>query len=157
MQPTASHLHLPPGYGESSSLIAWDAVRQRLADAKHYWLATTRPDGRPHVVPVDGIWLDGAWYFGGHPNTVHQRNLRTNQQIAVHLDDATAVVVVEGRAEWITPSGKDAKRLAAASRAKYGFAPPNGYRLGVWQLRPERVIAWQGFPADATRFTFDGS
>ena len=42
----------------------------------HYWLATVRRDGTPHVVPVDGMWLDGGCYFGGDPATVHIRNLR---------------------------------------------------------------------------------
>ena len=36
-------------------------------------LSTTRPDGRPHAVPVDGVWLDDTWYWGGHPDTIHQR------------------------------------------------------------------------------------
>ena len=26
-------------------------MRAALIEAKHYWLATVRPDGRPHVVP----------------------------------------------------------------------------------------------------------
>jgi hypothetical protein len=24
------------------------------------WLATTRPDGRPHLMPVIAFWIDGA-------------------------------------------------------------------------------------------------
>jgi hypothetical protein len=46
-------------------------VRGPLESAPHYWLATTLLDGRPHVVPVDGLWLADRWYFGRHVNTVH--------------------------------------------------------------------------------------
>jgi hypothetical protein len=28
-----------------------------------HWLATVRPDGRPHVMPVWAIWVDDAFYF----------------------------------------------------------------------------------------------
>jgi hypothetical protein len=45
---------------------------------------TTRPSGAPHVVPTDGIWHDENFYFGGHPATVHLRNLEQNQRVAVH-------------------------------------------------------------------------
>ncbi|MEI6136703.1 MAG: pyridoxamine 5'-phosphate oxidase family protein [Chloroflexota bacterium] len=30
----------------------------RLRTAMNYWIATTRPDGRPHAAPVWGVWLD---------------------------------------------------------------------------------------------------
>lgn len=156
MQPRAAQIRFPAGYGTPTRRLDWDAVRGRLVAASHYWLATTRPDARPHVVPVDGVWLDDAWYFGGHHDTVHQRTLRANPQATIHLEDATAPVIVEGRAEWVTPPMKLAQRLAAASREKYGYAPrPQAYRDGVWALRPHRVLAWNSIADDATRFTFD--
>ena len=36
----------------------------RLRAAMSYWIATTRPDGRPHAAPVWGVWLDDALWFG---------------------------------------------------------------------------------------------
>jgi hypothetical protein len=132
-------------------------VRQRLEEAQRYWLATTRPDGRPHVVPIDGVWVDGLWYFGGHPATVHQRNLRSNTNIALHLEDAMSVVIVEGRAEWVTPSATVAKRLATVSNDKYGYgSTASAYRDGTWSLRPRVAIAWTSGLANATRFRFRG-
>ena len=41
----------------------WGKGRRELQDAEVYWLSTVRPDGRPHVTPLLGIWLDGALYF----------------------------------------------------------------------------------------------
>jgi Pyridoxamine 5'-phosphate oxidase len=155
MQPTAELLALPAVYGKPKRITDWGAVYQRLETSERYWLATTRPDGRPHVVPVDGVWVDGLWYFGGHKDTVHQRNLRTNTKIALHLEDAMSVVIVEGDAEWIKPSTGDAKRIATASNDKYGYgATAKSYREGTWALRPRVVIAWSDLLNDATRFTF---
>jgi nitroimidazol reductase NimA-like FMN-containing flavoprotein (pyridoxamine 5'-phosphate oxidase superfamily) len=123
----------------------------------HYWLATTRPDGRPHVVPLDGLWLDDAWFFGGSAETVKYRNLKANPRAVVHLDDSERAVIVEGHCEEIVPDERLAGRLSELSKSKYGYGPdPASYATtGVWRLRPDRVISWQRFPRDATRLVFD--
>ena len=58
MPPTAELLDLPREYGRASRKLAWTTVRADLEGATQYWLATRRPDGRTHVVPLDGVWLD---------------------------------------------------------------------------------------------------
>jgi pyridoxamine 5'-phosphate oxidase-like protein len=87
MEPTAERLALPDGYGEATTTLAWDAVRDRLEQAPRYWLVTTHPDGRAHVVPVDGLCLDDTWFYGGSPETLHHRNLERNPRAVVHLED----------------------------------------------------------------------
>ena len=136
--------------------MAWSEVRERLENAARYWLVTTRPDGRAHVVPVDGLWLDDTWYYGGSPDTQHQRNLERNPHVVIHLEDTMAAVVVEGAMERRIPAPDVARRLAAASKAKYGYAPTaEMYAAGVWSLRPKRARSWSNFPADAARFRFE--
>src|SRR5258707_12744264 len=61
------------GYGAPP--IPWRSVRERLEQGlsqapgsggpyRHTcWLATVRPDGRPHVMPLGVLWVDGAFYF----------------------------------------------------------------------------------------------
>jgi hypothetical protein len=48
------------------------------------------------------------------------------------------------------------RRLSELSKSKYGFGPdPASYaKNGIWRLRPERVLSWERFPRDATRFVF---
>jgi len=84
----------------------------------HYWLATVRRDGSPHVVPVDGMWLDGCCYVGGDTATVHIQNLRRDGRATLHLEDGESAVIVEGVAEWVTPSKAVALRLAAAAQGQ---------------------------------------
>ena len=153
--PRREQLALPPEYGKPSKLLAWDTVAGKLADARHYWLATVRADGRPHAVPLDGLWLDGRWYFGGSPETVKHRNLLANPRVTLHLEDAEAVVIVEGSCEVVTPSEQFAERLSAVSKQKYGYGPPpSTYLGGVWMLTPSKVMAWADLTTDATRFVF---
>ena len=154
--PVAQLLDLPPEYGTPEVPLAWGEVRARLVGAMRYWLATVRADGRPHVVPLDGIWLDDQWFFGGSAETVKHRNLSANPAAVVHLDDAEHTVIVEGRCEEIVPDLGLGRRLSEHSRSKYGYGPdPATYTTTrVWCLRPERVLSWRRFPRDATRFVF---
>ena len=146
---------VPAVYGTPTRLLEWEPVAARLAASRHYWLATTRPDGRPHVVPLDGLWIDDRWYFGGSPTTVKHRNLLANPDVALHLEDGAAAVIVEGTCEVEVPSEAGAQALVDASNAKYGYAPPvAAYRSGVWVLTPSRALAWTDVTSDATRFDF---
>src|SRR5215212_5672584 len=118
MVPKTSSIRLPAEYGTPAQTLPWEDVRSRLEQATQYWLSTTRPDGRPHTVPVDGLWVDDLWYFGGSPQAVHQRNLHTNSEIVVHLSDAMKAVIVEGVASWRVVASSDARGLAAASKSE---------------------------------------
>jgi Pyridoxamine 5'-phosphate oxidase len=54
-------------YGIASGrrgLLRWDWARRRLIAAHNYWVSTTNPDGRPHAMPVWGLWLNEAFIFG---------------------------------------------------------------------------------------------
>src|ERR1039457_6205220 len=53
----------------------WRKGRRELQDAKVYWLSTVRPDGRPHVTPLLGIWLEGAPYLRPGPDERKAKNL----------------------------------------------------------------------------------
>lgn len=156
MEPVAELLQFPEGYGTATTTLPWDVVRAALETAERYWVATTRDDGRPHVVPVDGIWLDDLWYYGGSPEAVHQQTVRANPQVVMHLEDAMKAVIVEGEVRLTKPTSEVARELAVVSRKKYGYAPTvREYQKGVPTLFPTRVLAWTSFPKDATRFRFD--
>jgi nitroimidazol reductase NimA-like FMN-containing flavoprotein (pyridoxamine 5'-phosphate oxidase superfamily) len=154
--PSSELLRFPPGYGTPRTPLAWSEVRARLEEAKNYWLATVRPDGRPHVVPLDGFWLADAFYFGGSDETVKHRNLNHDARAVMHLEDAASVIIVEGTCEELVPDESLAAELSKQSRAKYGYGPhPATYaKPGNWRLRPATVLAWNRFPEDATRFRF---
>ena len=105
MPPAAEAIELPDGYGvRSGRTLSWTDVSDRLAVAPRYWLASVRPDGRPHVVPADGLWVDDSLWFGGAGETVHLRNLVRNPPAVAHLEDGKRAVMVEGRATLTVPS-----------------------------------------------------
>jgi len=148
----------PPEYGNPTKRLAWADVEEKLASAPVYWIASTRPDGRPHVVPRDGMWVDGGLYYGGSPQTVHFRNISENPNLVVHVGDGMEAIIVEGAVAIEKPTEEEATRLADQMFAKYpqyGRLSPKMYMAGVSVLRPRRVLAWTNFSENATRFRFE--
>jgi hypothetical protein len=47
-----------------SGFIPWNKVDLPLRALRSIWISTTRPDGRPHAVPVWFVW-DGASLYQG--------------------------------------------------------------------------------------------
>ena len=66
-----------------------------------YWIATVRPDSRPHVMPVWGVWLDEVFYFSSGRQSKKIRNLATNAHCVVSVQDGTDCVIVEGEAKEV--------------------------------------------------------
>ncbi len=157
-EPIVDKPEIPAEYGDPKKRLKWGDVEKMLEVAAVYWLASTRPDGRPHVVPRDGNWIDGGLYYGGSPQTVHSRNITSNPNVVVHIGDGQTAVIVEGAVETEKPSQEMAERLVELSFAKYpqyGRQDPRLYMGGVSVLRPRRVFAWTEFTVNATRFRFE--
>ena len=157
-EPSVDKPEFPSEYGEPKQRLAWNDVEDKLQSAAVYWIASTRPDGRPHVVPRDGTWIEGGLYYGGSPETVHFRNIIANPEIVVHIGDGQEAIIVEGAVEIEKPDAEKAKRLSDASFDKYpqyGRMDPSMYMEGVSFLRPRRVLAWTSFTENATRFRFE--
>ena len=132
--PRVSLLTLPAGYGTPSEPLAWEAIRERLIGALAYWFASVRPDGRPHVVARDGIWLDEQLWYGGSEDTVHTRNVRRTPHVAAHIGGGNEAVIVEGIVSHLVPEADTARALADGTMRKYpqyGRIDPASYRDGV--------------------------
>ncbi|MGH2558337.1 MAG: pyridoxamine 5'-phosphate oxidase family protein [Thermomicrobiales bacterium] len=156
-EPQARRLELPRGYAVASGeveLLTWAYVDEQLQSALNYWLATTCPNGRPHITPVWGAWVDQALYFDGIPTARWARNLATNPSIAIHLESGADVVILEGVAEDLVTDVDTAARVVAAWDAKYGRLHPKPAEEGIFRLRPRTARAWRAFPEDATRWRF---
>ena len=80
---------------------------ERLLTDEILWLATVRPDGRPHLVPVWFLWEGETILIFSKPKNQKIRNLRQNPAVTVALDDTDEgddVVVLEGVAELVSDS-----------------------------------------------------
>ena len=108
----------------------WPRARDELADAEVYWLSTVRPDGRPHVTPLLGVWLEGALYFCTGANERKAKNLSVNSHCVLTTGQSTLDgldLVIEGTAEGVSDH-VELGHIASTYESKYGphFVAPDG-------------------------------
>jgi nitroimidazol reductase NimA-like FMN-containing flavoprotein (pyridoxamine 5'-phosphate oxidase superfamily) len=101
-------------------LPGWTEVRARLDDAQFYWLATVRPDGRPHVMPVLAVWLDGGLHVVSGPTTRKSANLAGQPHCVITVDSDDLHLVVEGEAVKVRDEAR-LRCLAEQYASKYGW------------------------------------
>jgi nitroimidazol reductase NimA-like FMN-containing flavoprotein (pyridoxamine 5'-phosphate oxidase superfamily) len=148
-----------PGYGVTASrkgLLPWRWARERLERAHNYYVATARRDGRPHVMPVWGLWFDGAFYFSTGAQSRKARNLAANAECVVCTERADEPVIVEGVAE----PAKDRKALAAFRKLyKEKYDWDMEAEEGIYVVRPRVAFGFieqaDLFPGSATRWRFE--
>ena len=104
----------------------WSEIDERLTDAQLYWLVTVRRDGRPHAVPLCGVWHRGEFVFATGDAEQKMRNLEGNPHVTVTAGPLGAGgwatgkdIAVEGVAERIVDE-LELRRLAGLWREKYG-------------------------------------
>jgi len=125
----------------------WPAISRRIGESELYWLATTRPDGRPHAVLIGGSWYEDRLYFNMSPRTVSARNLAGGAPVCVHLESGMEVVIIEGVAAVLSPRDvagavmEDYSHKHGAGVSTYDPADPE---LPWFALEPNRVLFWLG-------------
>ncbi len=156
--PEAARPKFPGVYGihaDEEGLLDWSWAEERLVAARNYWVTTVRPDGRPHAMPVWGLWHEGAFYFSSSPDSRKAKNLATNPAVTINLESGDEVVIVEGMADYA--SDEDLlRRLGEDYSRKYSFDVDFTGGRPLARVRPRVAYSWveQEFPKTATRFTF---
>src|SRR5215210_965352 len=130
---------------KARGLVPWEWAVEQLEVPRNYWLATTRADGSPHVMPLWGAWLDGVLYFDAHPDSQKVRNLRHQPRGVVHLESGGEVVIFEGSVDV----EEETSRRGSCSSG----SPPCTSRSN----RPFRAFGFRAQIGDAWRAAFTGS
>jgi general stress protein 26 len=162
-EPTAE---LEPQFSsDNATATPWPKARGQLEKADIYWLATVRPDGRPHATPLLAIWLDGALYFCTGPSERKAKNLAHNSQVVITTGCNVLEgldVVVEGEAVQVSDEVK-LQRLADAYASKYdwhyavrdGAFYGEGGRAEVYEVSPTTAFGFgKGEMSSQTRYRF---
>lgn len=146
-----------PGYGlpkGKKGLLAWKWADDRLRKSHNYWIATSRADGRPHVMVVWGLWRDETFYFCTGERSRKARNLDRNPHCVVCTERAEQAVIVEGTVELLTDAAQR-KNFGKLYQRKYNW-DMEGFTEPVYMVRPRVAFGlWEkDFLNTATRWRF---
>jgi hypothetical protein len=88
---------------DRDGVLPWSWAHERLVRNRNYWVVTANAAGRPHALPVWGIWLSDPdrFVFSCAPTSRKARNIASNPQVCVTVDDTIECVSVEGTARVI--------------------------------------------------------
>ena len=111
-EPIAEQLPTPNNPTITSTITPWAKIRDLLAEGGTTWLATVRSDGRPHVVPVGALLVEGAYIVTTGQGTVKGNNLAHNPHCVISLSSGGFDVVFEGEAALVS----DIEKLERVAR-----------------------------------------
>jgi hypothetical protein len=163
-------------------MISWEKVRDVLIrripqepgsggpDRHTWWLTTVRPNGKPHVMPLGVLWVDGACYFNAGAATRKAQNLAHNPHCVITVATHDFDLVLEGTAVKVTDPA-EVRRAAEAFQADgwpasvdesgtsltADFSAPSAGPppWDVYEFTPETVYALgTSEPHGATRWRF---
>lgn len=128
--------------------IPWTKIDNWLRAFRSIWVSTTRPDGRPHAVPVWYTWDGRFLYFISGRPLQKSKNLARQPWIVVHAGDGDDVIILEGKAEIVTDQA-ELEKVEADYRAKY-VDPGTGAQATIFEpeadlyrVNVKRVMAWE--------------
>jgi nitroimidazol reductase NimA-like FMN-containing flavoprotein (pyridoxamine 5'-phosphate oxidase superfamily) len=158
-----------PGYGLADAkggrgLLPWSWAQERLEKGRTYFIATADPAGRPHVMPVWGVWFNNAFFFSTGNESRKARNLSTNTQcsVAVEIDfqrrpkkgEIKDAVIIEGLAEVINDA-RTRNKFSSIYQEKYDWDMED-FEEPVYRVRPRAVFGLSSeFNQTATRWKFE--
>jgi hypothetical protein len=160
--------------------VAWERVETvlsgdpgRIAGAGHdsrSWLATTNPDGSPHLTGLGPLWKSGCFYFTTGETTRKGRNLARDPRCTLGVSTDEFDLAVEGEAalveepevvaelaaRWAAsgwPATVDTTGIALTADYSAPSAGPPPWR--VYRLTPRQAtVVLAAEPGGATRWRF---
>ena len=160
--------HLDPRFSEpEAQAVPWRRAVEHLEWADQLVLATVGPSGQPHLVPLLGVWFDGAVHVCTGPDEQKHRNLERSPRCTLLAGTGRSGdgldVVVEGRVVRVTEATV-LRELARRWEEKYGPTwrydvvdvgfEHHGHLAHVFRIEPTRAFAFAKSPAGQTTYRF---
>ena len=113
----------------------------RLASARNIWIATVRPDGRPHLTPVWFVVAGDTVLICISARSVKAANLRANDRCTCALEDGNSPTIFEGLASFVDPPWPETAVSAFKEKYDWDLRSETDYDLLV-ELKPEKWLTW---------------
>ncbi|TMI26628.1 pyridoxamine 5'-phosphate oxidase [Candidatus Bathyarchaeota archaeon] len=134
--------------------LSWAWAVKRLSGARNYWLATVRGDGRPHVMPVWGIWFENAFYFSTGPRSRKARNIEKNMNCVVCPENAADAVILEGTVRKASLDSNSLREIVRNYEEKYSWKM-DGSEGSFYRVQPKKVFGFvESGASNPSRWSF---
>ena len=154
----------------NSQPLDWKDASDQLTKTQWFWLATVRPDGRPHVMPVLIAWSDPLLFVASKDTARKTRNMESNGHCVVTADTGQIHLIIEGEAERVTDEA-GLRRASGAFKtihgwettvagdkldAEFGAPTSGGPPYNIYAIRPTKAFALpiDGETTTPTRWRF---
>ena len=157
-----------PGYGvetPSWAPLPWSWAAERLIAGRNFWVVTVSAEGRPHALPVWGVWDEEDLRFGFScaPRARKARNLAVNPHAVIMIDDTVECLSVEGRAAPVREAERRAQWIERYLAKYLPISPDLSAEFLdqslLIEFEPERAFAIiereEEFSTRATRWVFE--
>ncbi len=110
-------------------------------EMKMIHVATVKPSGSPHVVPVLALYYDEKIYFATDRRSVKVKNILNNNNVAVITADGYRAVITEGKARILSEE-EVTNRVADLFREKHPWRPrfERGSTQVLVEITPEKIM-----------------
>jgi Pyridoxamine 5'-phosphate oxidase len=147
-----------------SQPLPWSEAERRMAGGGWFWLATVRPDGAPHLMPLFAAWANTSFFIASKDRARKSRNLEVEPRCVISTDTGDLHIIVEGTARHVRdeatlrravdafqtvyswPTRIDGDRLDA----DYGAPTSGGPPYEVYEVIPIKAF---GLPTDGETTT----
>ena len=119
-------------------------VLHRIESDANVWVATSSPDGVPHLVPLSLAWDGSRFVLATEARAATAKNIAASGRARLALDSAEDVVIFDTDAEALSLSTAPVELVDLFTR-RAGWDPRA--EAGDWVLlllQPTRVQAWNG-------------
>ena len=115
-----------------------DQDRKRLETERNLWLATVRPDGSPHLVPIWFVWHENKAYLCTSANSRKAKNIANNPRVMFALEGGDDPVLIQATAKMLDQPPAE---IIAAFRRKFDWdITCDSTYNAVIEIKPQRVV-----------------
>jgi len=101
--------------------------------------ATVKPEGKPHLSPVDLVAVEGSIYLGVDKATARYKNLKQNPAITIMIADGwRRQAILQGVAHFLESKSAQARKALEAEKEKYGWTTET-----IAEFTPEKAFTWK--------------
>ncbi|MBA2633686.1 MAG: pyridoxamine 5'-phosphate oxidase family protein [Chloroflexi bacterium] len=142
--------------------LEWQAAVAKFEEGGWFWLATVRPNGRPHAMPCFAAWSGSSFFVASKGSARKSRNLDANGSCVLTKDVGDIHIIVEGLASRVTDEATLRRAAEAMMRIyewptrpvgdeldDYGAPTSGGPPYRIYEIRPTRGF---GLPTDGETF-----